>query len=215
MNLRSRAFTLFEILVAITVFSVVMMGMMATWKCIINGTQTGQAAAAAAQRARISIKTIEDALNNTEISAQNIQFYSFVADTTSQKNFASLSVAARLPASFLGSGYFGDNVMRRVTFDVEKDDQDRQDLVMTQWPILAVPSPQYPPKSITLAKDIVFFGLEFWSPTENEWLDKVPSHQRNPADDPDHPRRRAHIPPTPPSPDDLITREVVMPTQAH
>jgi prepilin-type N-terminal cleavage/methylation domain-containing protein len=214
MNPRSRAFTLFEILVAITVFSIVMMGMMATWKCIINGTQTGQAAAAAAQRARISIKTIEDALNNAEVSKANTNFYSFVSDTTSQKNFASLSFTARLPASFLGSGYFGDNIVRRVTFDVEKGTQDRQDLVMTQWPVLAVPSPQYPPKSITLAEDVVFFGLEFWSPTDADWhqefglIDEVPPMiritlgiGRTSAD--------------PSIPYDVISRVVAMPVQAH
>ncbi|MGD1083686.1 MAG: prepilin-type N-terminal cleavage/methylation domain-containing protein [Verrucomicrobiota bacterium] len=214
MNIRSRAFTLLEILIAITVFSVVMMGMMATWKCIISGTQTGQAAAAAAQRARISIKTIEDALNNTEVSLLNIQFYSFVADTTSQKNFASLSVSARLPASFLDSGYFGDNVMRRVTFDVEKDDQGRQNLVMTQWPILAVPSPQYPPKSITLAKDLVFFGLEFWSPTEGDWLTEFTKTNEIP------PMIRITLgvgrtSADPNIPYDVITRVVAMPVQAH
>jgi len=188
--------------------------MMATWKCIINGTQTAQAAAAAAQRARISIKTIEDALNNTEISKANIQFYSFVADTTSQKNFASLSVAARLPGSFLGSGYFGDNVVRRVTFDVEKDAQDRQNLVMTQSPILAVPSPQYPPKSITLAEDVVFFGLEFWSPDDGDWhtefvlTNEIPPMVRITLG-----IGRTSADPT--IPYDVISRVVAMPVQAH
>ena len=59
--------------------------------------------------------------------------------------------------------------MRRVTFDIEKDAQDKNDLVMTQAPVLAITSPEYPPKTITLAKDVTFFGLEFWSPNDNEF----------------------------------------------
>jgi hypothetical protein len=167
-SLPLRAFTLIEIVIAVTVFATIMIGIMACWKCIINGTQTGEAAAAAAQRARISMKSIEDALNNSEISQANIQYYSFVADT-SQK-FASLSMAARLPANFLGSGYYGDNVMRRVTFDVEKGENGSADLVMTQYPLLAKVNEQNPPKMITLAHDVTMFELDFWSPKDGDWM---------------------------------------------
>jgi prepilin-type N-terminal cleavage/methylation domain-containing protein len=213
MNSRARAFTLIEILIAITVFASVMIGMMAVWKCIINGTQVAQTAAAAAQRARISMKTIEDALLNTEISSANIQYYAFVADT-SHENAASLSVAARLPATFLGSGYFGDNVMRRVTFDVEKGAENRNDLVMTQSPILAITSSEYPPKSITLAKDVTFFGLEFWSPTDSEFKTEfLPTNQIPPM-------VRVtlgigHVANAPNVPLELMTRVVAMPVKAH
>ena len=69
---RARAFTLLEIIVAVAVFTAIMVGVMACWKCIVRGTQTAQEAAAAAQRARISMKAIEDALNNAEIVARNL-----------------------------------------------------------------------------------------------------------------------------------------------
>ena len=167
---RPRAFTLLEIVIAMTVFSMVMVSVMACWKCIIVGTETGRAAAAAAQRARTSMRAIEDALNNAEIiKGPNIQYYAFIADT-SQPKFASLSFAARLPASFLYSGYFGEDVMRRVVFDVQKAPDNRDDLILTQYPILAVTSEQNPPKSITLARDVSAFVLEFWSPTEQDYL---------------------------------------------
>ena len=78
-----RAFTLLEIVIAMTVFSMVMVSVMACWKCIISGTETARAAAAAAQRARTSMRAIEDALNNAEIIAgPNIQYYAFIADTS-------------------------------------------------------------------------------------------------------------------------------------
>ena len=85
---------------------------------------------------------------------------------------------------------------------------------MTQWPILAVPSPQYPPKSITLAKDLVFFGLEFWSPTEGDWLTEFTKTNEIP------PMIRITLgvgrtSADPNIPYDVITRVVAMPVQAH
>jgi type II secretory pathway pseudopilin PulG len=166
-----RAFTLVEIMVAITLFMLMMGSIMACWKSILSGARVGEAAAAAAQRARTSMRAVEDSLNNLEISAKNIRYYAFIADT-SEPQFASVSFAARLPASFLGSDYFGDAVMRRVTFDVEKDaiNQNQLNLVMTQYPLLAIPNDDFPPKSIVLARDVSAFVLEFWSPKDDDWM---------------------------------------------
>jgi hypothetical protein len=147
----------------------IMGSIMACWKAIIRGTEVGEAAAASAQRARNSMRAIEDSLNNLEISTPNIRYYAFIADTT-EPQFASISFAARLPASFLGSDYFGDAVMRRVTFDVEKDADQKLNLVMSQYPLLAIPSDQSPPKTTVLARDVTAFVLEFWSLKEDDWL---------------------------------------------
>jgi type II secretory pathway pseudopilin PulG len=170
---RSRAFTLVEIMVAITLFMMMMGSIMACWKSILSGARVGEAAAAAAQRSRTSMRAVEDSLNNLEIvnTPQLIKYYAFIADT-SEPQFASVSFAARLPASFLGSDYFGDAVMRRVTFDVEKDaiNQNQLNLVMTQYPLLAIPNDDFPPKSIILARDVSAFVLEFWSPKDDDWL---------------------------------------------
>ena len=76
--------------------------------------------------------------------------------------------------------------MRRVIFDVEKDADDKLNLVMTQYPLLAIPNDQHPPKSIVLARDVSAFVLEFWSPKEDDWLADFLQDQRSPADDPNH-----------------------------
>jgi prepilin-type N-terminal cleavage/methylation domain-containing protein len=210
---RARAFTLIEIVIAITIFSVIMMAIMTCWKVIINGTQTGEAAAAAAQRARTSMRAIEDALNNMEVIKSNTNFYSFVADTQKGR-FAKLSFTARLPSSFLFSGYFGDNIVRRVIFDVEKGPNDRADLVMTQYPALAVLDEQNPPKSITLARDVSLFQLDFWSTTENDWLSEFIPNNEVP------PMIRitlgiGHSANDPTTPFDVISRVVAPAVQAH
>jgi prepilin-type N-terminal cleavage/methylation domain-containing protein len=210
---RRRGFTMVEIMVSIAIFMMIMGTIIACWKAIVSGSHTGEVAAAMAQRARNSMKAVEDSLNNLEISARNIRYDAFIADTTDPQ-FASLSFAARLPGSFLGSDYFGDNVMRRVIFDVEKDADNKLNLVMTQFPLLAIPSEQNPPKSIVLARDVSAFVLEFWSPSDQDWLsdftrtDQVPPMIRITLG-------TGHLPKDPKIPFEVISRVVVPPTVAH
>jgi len=206
------AFTMIEICVSITVFSFIMISVIGCWKCIVSGTQIAQEAAASAQRARMGMKAVVEACTCAEISALNLQFYSFATDTSSQ--FASLTLAARLPADFPGSGLFGDNVMRRVTFDVEKDAQGKLNLVMSQSPLLAVLDQQNTPYPITLARDVNVFMLEFWSVTDNQWEVAWDSTNQLP------PMIRVtlgcgHSAQHPDVPYDLICRTVSIPSVAH
>ena len=202
-----------EVMVAIAMFMMIMGSIMACWKVVINGTETAQRAAAMAQRSRISMKTIEDALNNMEVSKENARFFSFVADTSEPK-YASLSLSARLPRSFLGSDYFGDHVMRRVNFNVVKDQAGLLNLVMTQFPVLEVPTDRFPPKSIVLARDVNAFVLEFWSLKENDWVadftvtNEVPAMIRITLG-------TGHAANDPSTPFEVIERVVVPATQAH
>ena len=163
-----RAFTLIEIVVALGLFSLIMISVFACWRCIANGTQVAQEAAAACQRARIGMKTVEMALSVAEMSTANMKYYYFLTDTSDEK-FHVLSFAGRMPASFPGSGYYGDEVMRRVTFDVEKGDDDKNDLVLTQTPLLASGFEKNSPYQITLAHDVSMFILEFWSEQQGDW----------------------------------------------
>ena len=200
-------------MVAMAMFMLMMGSVMACWKVIVSGTETAQRAAAMAQRARISMKTVEDALNNVELTRANLRFYAFLADT-SEPQYASLSFAARLPPSFLGSDYFGDRVMRRVNFNVVKNKEGQLDLVMTQSPLLEVPSDNFPPKSIVLARDVSAFVLEFWSPKENDWLSDFLVSNDIP------PMIRitlgtGHAPNDPKTPFEVIQRVVAPPSQAY
>jgi prepilin-type N-terminal cleavage/methylation domain-containing protein len=167
-NRPNQGFTLIEVVLAMTIFSLIMISVIACWKAVVNGKITAENAAASAQRARIGMKTVEEALSCAEVSGQNIPFYAFLNDTSGK--FASLSVAARLPAAFPGSGLFGDNVMRRVSFDVEPGADNQNNLVMNQWPLLEALDQVNTPYPITLARDVNIFMLEFWSPQDNDWV---------------------------------------------
>jgi prepilin-type N-terminal cleavage/methylation domain-containing protein len=209
-----RAFTLIEVMLALTLFSLIMMSVIACWKAIINGKITAEEAAAAAQRARIGMKSVEEALTSGEISAMNIQYYAFLNDTSGK--FAYLSLASRLPSAFPGSGLFGDNVMRRVTFDVEPDPQNKQqnNLMMYQSPLLEALDQANTPYPIPLARDVTVFMLEFWSPEENDWVvsfdptNKFPLTVRVTLG-------VGHSARHPEAPYDVIVRTVNLPAVAH
>jgi prepilin-type N-terminal cleavage/methylation domain-containing protein len=159
-------FTLIEVMVSIAIFMIVMGSVIACWKCVVSGKIIAENCAAAAQRARIGIKAVEDALTTAEISQQNIQYYAFLTDTSG--TFSSLSLAAHPPQDFPGSGLFGDNVLRRITFDVENQD-GTNNLIMNQSPLLEQLSDQNTPYPIVLARDVTVFKLEFWSKENDEW----------------------------------------------
>jgi type II secretory pathway pseudopilin PulG len=205
------AFTLIEIMISVAIFMLVMGSVIACWRCIINGKIIAENAAAAAQRARVGIKTVEDALTSAEISKANLEYYTFLTDTTGK--FASLSLAARLPADFPGSGLFGDNVTRRVTFDVENVN-GVNNLVMNQSPLLEVLNEDNTPYPITLARDVSIFMLEFWSASDNEWVVSFDLTNQFPPMirvtlGVGHPVGQADVP------YDVIVRTVAMPSLDH
>jgi hypothetical protein len=206
------AFTLLEIVIAITVFSFIMISVIGCWKCIVSGKMIAEDAAASAQRARVGMKTVVEALTCGEISGLNPQYYSFLNDTSGK--FAALSLAARLPADFPGSGTFGDNVMRRVTFQVEKDADGNNNLIMEQSPLLAVLDEVNTPYSIPLARDVNVFMLEFWSVNDSDWVVSWDPTNQFP------PMIRVtlgcgHSVEHPDVPYNLICRTVAMPSVAH
>jgi hypothetical protein len=206
------AFTLLEVVISITIFSFIMISVLGCWRCIVSGKMIAENAAAAAQRSRIGIRTVVEALTCTELSTLNLQFYAFETDTTGK--FASLSLAGRMPGDFPGSGLYGDNVMRRVTFEVQKDPEGEENLVMNQSPLLAALDDQNTPYSITLARDVNVFMLEFWSEQDGDWevswipTNRLPSMVRVTLG-------CGHSAKNPDVPYDLICRTVAIPSASH
>jgi hypothetical protein len=157
------------------------------------------------------MQTVQTALTTTELSQPNIQFYAFLSDTSGK--FASVSFASRLPSEFPGSGLFGDNVMRRVTFDVENVD-GVNNLVMNQSPLLEALDENNTSYPITLARDVSIFMLEFWSVQDGDWAVSWDSTNSLPpliriTLGVGHPANNADVP------YDLIVRTVAMPAGAH
>jgi prepilin-type N-terminal cleavage/methylation domain-containing protein len=163
-----QAFTLLEVMIALFIFSLVLIAIYSTWVLILRGTMAAQKAAAAVQRSRIAVRTIEDALLTAQMYNANVKHYLFFADTSG--DFAALSLVARLPESFPGVGRYGDQVVRRVSFFTQSSPNGGTELVMTQAPMLMETNSSAEAYTIVLAKDVSLFRMEFYDQAKDEWL---------------------------------------------
>jgi len=163
-------FTIFELMISLAIFAMILTAIYAIWISILRGSQAGLKAAAEVQRSRVALRCLEDAFTSAEYFVANMNYYLFFADTSG--DMATVSIASRLPASFLGVGRYGAQVVRRVTFYTEPGRDGTADLMMSQAPILLATNASHPPYTITLARDVTFFKLAFYDAQKNEWLDE-------------------------------------------
>ena len=162
-------FTLVEILMAMAIFGLVLAAIYGSWSAILRASRTGLEAAAQAQRERVAIHAIEDALTSARSFGADLQHYSFVAENGSE---ATLSFVARLPKSFPRGGKFGDLDVRRVTFSVENGPGSHRQLVLRQSPILMEFDEDEKEHPLVLAKNVKDLLLEFWNANANEWVEE-------------------------------------------
>jgi type II secretory pathway pseudopilin PulG len=172
---RRMGFTIIEVMLAIGIFSMILISIYSIWTGILRASKAARSAADNAQRARISMRALGDALTTAQMFTANMPpqnqnaYYSFIADLSG--DYGSLDFVAHLPADFPGVGRFGDQVVRRVRFSIEPDEKSGLNLVMRQGPMLQSLEPGFEPYSLVLAKDVQLFGFEFWgqNPRTGVW----------------------------------------------
>ena len=165
---KSRGFTIIEIMVAMAIFVMIVAAVYSSWMAIVRGAVSGRKAAAAVQRSRIAVRTLEDALTSVRAFASDVQYYSFVGENGDD---ASLSFVAKLPESFPRSGRFGSFDVRRVTFSLESGADSGRQLVLRQQPVLMDMDIDEKEHPIVLEKDVKAFELQFWDVNSSDWLD--------------------------------------------
>jgi prepilin-type N-terminal cleavage/methylation domain-containing protein len=161
------AFTLIEVMVAMAIFCMVMLAIYTSWSSILRGSKVGLQAAADAQRTRVAVRALRDALTCGQLYVENLRYYWFMADTSG--DFPALTLVSRLPASFPGSGLFGNQIVRRVAFTVEAGPNGQNQLVLQQTPLLEPPDTASTPYKIVLAPNVNLFSLEFYNTNTTEW----------------------------------------------
>ncbi len=161
-----RAFTILEVLVALFIFSLVLTSLYATWKLVLQNNATGLRIAANAQRVRLAIQTVEEAIGSAVMFNNNTN-YAFISDTSG--TFAAVSLVGHLSDSFPGGGRFEGERVRRVTFTVEAGPDGTPALMMQQNSMLAADLESHEAYPILLAKEITLFTLEFWDLRKHEF----------------------------------------------
>ena len=182
MNMRrsaqQSAFTLVEIMLAIGILSMVLAAIYSSWTAILRASKTGLEAAASAQRARITIRVLEDSLGSAQSFAANLPYYYFDALNGDP---AGLSFVARLSKSFPRSGKFGDLDLRRVTFTVEPAPDGSRQLVLRQNPLVMEMDADERDHPSVLAKHVKGFEMLFWAADKNppDWVDEWREQKTN------------------------------------
>jgi prepilin-type N-terminal cleavage/methylation domain-containing protein len=170
-NIRRRAFTLIEIMIAIAIFAILVAAVYSTWVVILKSSQVGQEAAAQIQRQRIAVRTIEDSLTCIQSFQASMQYYVFNVTNGDQPT---LSFVARLPEIFPRNGRFDSN-LRRLTFAVEPPpanlgyDSTEKDLVLRQNEILKDMDPDEQAAPLVLARNVKSFLVECWDTNALAW----------------------------------------------
>ena len=162
-----RAFTIIEIMLAISIFAMVLVAIYSAWSAILRGSKIALAAAADVQRTRVATRALQESLASAQIYADNLKYYAFYADTAGRYPF--LSFVSRLPSSFPGSGLFQDQTLRRVTFAV-----DEGQLILTQSPLLEATELVGKPYTIVLSPHVDVFEMQFWDTRRRDWLSEWP-----------------------------------------
>src|SRR5256885_1622034 len=93
----ARGFTIIEIMTAMMIFGMIVAAIFSTWSALAHGSVAGNRAAATAQRSRIALQTIEDALQSSRSFAADVQYYTFDSENGSEPY---LSFVSFLPPSF-------------------------------------------------------------------------------------------------------------------
>ena len=170
-------------MIALSIFMMIILSIYSVWTGILKASHAARSAADNAQRARVTMRAIEDALITAQMFTANmppqnqIAYYAFYADMN-DGDYGKLSFVAHLPATFPGVGRYGDSIVRRVTFTCEPDKGGGLNLVMRQGPMLMAADKDFEPYSLVLAKDVQMFGFECWGqedpirkPNDWAWLD--------------------------------------------
>lgn len=164
-QLRRLGFTLLEIMIALGIFSMVMVAAYSSWSAVLRSSRVGLRSAAESQQSRAALRVIEDALVSTHMFKDNIGLYAFVAENDGDD--ARMSFVSRLPLSFPRSGRFPGQPLRRLHFSV---DQKANNLVLRQTPLLAPEMDIDEQKTpLVLARNISVFQLQFFNIREEIW----------------------------------------------
>ncbi|MGA3164367.1 MAG: prepilin-type N-terminal cleavage/methylation domain-containing protein [Verrucomicrobiota bacterium] len=165
----TRAFTLIEIMIAVTIFTLVLAAIYSSWTLILRATKVGREAAAQVQRQRIAVRTIENALTCVQSFQASARYYTFIVQNGDEPL---LSFAARLPDDFPRNGRFGGFNSRRVTFTVEAGPDSEKDLVLRQNPILMDMDEDEQNHPLVLARNVKSFAVECWDTNAVNWVDE-------------------------------------------
>jgi prepilin-type N-terminal cleavage/methylation domain-containing protein len=136
MRARSRhnGFTLPEVLAAVTILSLVILMIYASWAALLRVTESSAVAAEHTQRERVAIQVIKEALGGASWYENRAEG---PLELEAGEPFSRLKIITRVPPSFWGGRALGGHPLRRIEFVTEETTTGEHRLVMVQQALLA------------------------------------------------------------------------------
>ncbi len=126
-------FTLIETMVAVSIFSLICLMVYSCWTTMVRATESSTVAAESAQRERIAIQVIEQALDG-------ISWYESHQEAPLELDaggrFSRLKVTSRVPPDFWSASSLAKHPVRRIEFVTEPTGSGSARLVMVQSPLM-------------------------------------------------------------------------------
>ena len=163
---RRSAFTLIEVMIAVTIFGMVLAAIYSSWALILRASRVSQTAAAQVQRERLAIHTMEDALTCIQSFQASMKYYSFIVSEEPPE----LDFTARLPDGYLRSKKFGGLNVRQLQFALQSGPGGEKDLVLRQKPILLDLDEDEQQHPLVLARYVQSFKVECWDTNAADWV---------------------------------------------
>lgn len=165
---RFAAFTLLEVLVALSIFSIVLGLLYGTWRIVMQSSGAALRLAGNAQRQRTAVQVLQESLDSAVLFAANARHYSFLADSSGGQS--ALSFVAHLAPSFPGSGFFEGEQVRRLTYTIEPDPSGSPALYLRQNSILDQVSDDPRTFPVLLATEVALFEVAFWDTRKSAFV---------------------------------------------
>jgi prepilin-type N-terminal cleavage/methylation domain-containing protein len=164
------AFTLLEVVLAVTILGLVMTAVYATWSAGLNGWKRGSAISAAFQRERVVMDTLTELASTIvyfnspdEVYAVQATHDDWKGDTVSFVTSSDVSLP-QTESSIAG--------MRRVTIALERDEQGNPFLAIVNTPALEPADSSSQDETHVLSADVCGFQVRYRDPLDESWKDE-------------------------------------------
>ena len=167
-----RGFTLVEVLLAVTILSLVITAVYSTWSAALMAWRRGGDASEVFQRQRIVMDTLTELAQSVVYFGASPSLYAVAGasrpnwgDTVS---FFTASDVLLPPSEAIDAG------MRRVTISMEQDDYGRKYLAIVNAPAVSLDETNITValQAHVLSMDVSGFYVRYLDPRDNAWYDK-------------------------------------------
>jgi general secretion pathway protein J len=164
-------FTLVEVILAVSILSIVIVGVYGIWSASLKAWRHGGEATEVFQRQRVVMETLTELTQSAVYFAASPELYAIVgAKTPGLGDSVSFVTASD---AFLPPSEASDVGMRRVTISLEQDDYHRTYLAIVNQPALTVKEDSKQVlQAHVVSMDVSGFFVRYLDPRNGDWSEK-------------------------------------------